>query len=65
MQLEVRRELQKRGRFFYEMFPGAKASEDWQRQRDLLDEREAEASPSSTVTADDLRKDPERSELKE
>jgi hypothetical protein len=40
MQLEVLRELQRRGRFFYEMFPGAKSSDDWQRQHDFLDERE-------------------------
>ena len=57
MQLEVLRELQRRGRFFYEMFPGAKVSDDWQRQRDLLDERElARSSPSSTITADDPQK---------
>lgn len=61
MQREALRELQRRGRFFYEMFPGAKASEDWQRQRDLLDEREvAGAAPSSTVIADDVRKDPRK-----
>ena len=34
MQLDVLRELQRRGRFFYEMFPGAKASDAWQRQRE-------------------------------
>jgi hypothetical protein len=44
------------------MFPGAKASEDWQRQRDLTDERGAEASSSSTVTLGKIR---ERPELKE
>jgi hypothetical protein len=31
MDLEALRELQQRGRFFYEMFPGAKASEEWKR----------------------------------
>ena len=34
MDLEMLREFQQRGRFFYEMFPGAKASEEWQRHRD-------------------------------
>ena len=53
MQPDVLRELQQRGRLFYEMFPGAKASDEWQRQRDLLDERElAKSSPSSQVTAE-------------
>ena len=53
MQPEVLRQLQQRGRFFYEMFPGAKASDDWQRQRDLMDERElARSSRSSKTTAD-------------
>jgi hypothetical protein len=37
MDLETLRELQQRGRFFYEMFPGAKASEEWLRHRDQLE----------------------------
>ena len=54
MQLEVLRELQERGRFFYEMFPGAQVSDDWQRQRDLLDKHDlAGSSASSTISADD------------
>jgi hypothetical protein len=28
------RELQNRGRFFWETFPGAKASDEWTRDRD-------------------------------
>ena len=53
MQLEVLSELQRRGRFFCEMFPGAKVSYEWERQRELLDERElAWSLPSSTVTAE-------------
>lgn len=57
MQPEMLRELQRRGRVFYEMFPGAKVSDDWQRQRDLLDDREpARSSPSSAITTDDLRR---------
>jgi hypothetical protein len=31
MDLVMLREFQQRGRFFYEMFRGAKASEAWQR----------------------------------
>ena len=54
MQPEVLRELQERGRFFYEMFPGAKVSDEWQRHRDELEERElATSSPSSKATGDD------------
>ena len=34
MQLDVLRELQRRGGFVYEIFPGAQASDAWQRQRD-------------------------------
>ena len=41
MDLETLRELQQRGRFFYEMFPAAKASEEWLRHRDQL-ERQVE-----------------------
>jgi hypothetical protein len=33
MDIEMLRELQPRGRFFYEMFPGAKAAQEWQRHR--------------------------------
>jgi hypothetical protein len=33
MELDVLREVQERGRLFWEMFPGAKASDAWQRQR--------------------------------
>ena len=40
------RELQDRGRFFYEMFPGAKAAEEWNRQRDRLDELDRKKRPS-------------------
>lgn len=50
MDLETLRELQRRGRFFYEMFPGAKASEEWQRQRDQM-EREQEHNPRSSPSA--------------
>ena len=54
MRFEVLQELQRRGRFFFEMFPGAKVSDDWQRHRDLLNERHR--SP---------KQDPERSGFKE
>lgn len=48
MDFEVLGELQQRGRFFYEMFPGAKASDEWQRHRDQLDEREQAENPRSS-----------------
>ena len=44
MDLETLRELQQRGRFFYEMFPGAKASEEWLRHRDQLERQHAHHS---------------------
>ena len=31
---ELLRELQDRGRFFYERFPGAAAAEEWKRMRE-------------------------------
>ena len=40
MEPEVLRELQGRGRFFWEMFPGAEASDDWQRQSEQLERDE-------------------------
>jgi hypothetical protein len=53
MHPDVLRDLHQRGRLFYEMFPGAKASDEWQRQRNLIDEGElANSSPSSTITPD-------------
>jgi hypothetical protein len=40
MELAILRELQERGRFFWEMFPGAKASDEWQRQREQVEQNE-------------------------
>jgi hypothetical protein len=37
MELDVLRELQGRGRLFWEMFPGAKASAEWQRQHEHIE----------------------------
>lgn len=34
MDAELLRELQDRGRFFYERFPGAAAAEEWKRMRE-------------------------------
>jgi hypothetical protein len=36
MDAELLRELQDRGRFFYERFPGAAAAEEWKRERDVV-----------------------------
>ena len=55
MQPEVLRELQKRGRFFYEMVPGAKVSDEWQRHRDELEERELATSSLSPKATGDLQ----------
>ena len=51
MDLETLRELQQRGRFFYEMFPGAKAAEEWLRHRDQLEREHGHHSRSSPATA--------------
>jgi len=46
------RELQDRGRFFYEMFPGAKASDEWKRDRDGRDKVDCDKSASKPATID-------------
>jgi len=53
MDLETLRELQQRGRFFYEMFPGAKASEEWLRHRDQLEHEHADHSRSSPAATNE------------
>ena len=50
VQAEALYEIQKRGRFFSESFPGTKASDDWQRHREQLQET-ADASTSSSSFA--------------
>lgn len=40
MDAELLRELQQRGRFFYEMFPGAMASGEWRRHRNRMEEEQ-------------------------
>ena len=52
MDLEMLRELQQRGRFFWEMFPGAKASDGWQRHHDQMEherQHHAQSLPSDTT----------------
>ena len=44
MTAEELRELQDRGRFFYEMFPGAAAAEEWKRQREQAEDQFDEES---------------------
>jgi hypothetical protein len=41
MDAELLRELQDRGRFFYERFPGASAADDWRRERDRTEHEDA------------------------
>jgi len=43
MDAELLRELQERGRFFYERFPGASAADDWRRERDRTEREDAAA----------------------
>jgi len=44
------REFQDPGRFFYEMFPGAKASDQWKRDRDGLEKVDRDKSVSKPAT---------------
>jgi hypothetical protein len=53
MNAETLRELQDRGRFFYENFPGAAAADEWWRQRDRLDKKKADIAESSDGSGDD------------
>jgi hypothetical protein len=53
MQPEVLRELQERGRFFWEMFPGAKVADEWQRQRDQLERLEETSGEQPVARAAD------------
>ena len=57
MHAELLRELQDRGRFFYERFPGAAASEEWKRVRekaalehDNADARDGVSGPEAIKT---------------
>ena len=54
---ELLRELQDRGRFFYERFPGAAAAEEWKRmrekaaqERDNADARDGVSEPEAIKT---------------
>jgi hypothetical protein len=44
MEFDILRDLQDRGRFFSEMFPGAKASDEWHRQRGQIKRYEEKAA---------------------
>lgn len=48
MRPDVLRELQKRGRFFWEIFPGAKAADEWQRRREQLERLEETSGEQPT-----------------
>lgn len=41
MDAELLRQLQDRGRFFYERFPGAAAAEEWKRMREKAEQHHA------------------------
>jgi hypothetical protein len=51
MELDALRELQERGRFFWEVFPGANASDAWQRQREQIERNEKTAGGQSSPGA--------------
>ena len=60
MEIDVLRELQERGRFFWEMFPGAKASDEWQQQREQIEWNEkTERSSPAAVDGDKDAKAPD------
>jgi hypothetical protein len=44
MELDILRDLQDRGRFFWEIFPGAQASDEWHRQRGQIERNEEKAA---------------------
>jgi hypothetical protein len=62
MELAILRELQARGRFFWEVFPGAKASDERLRQREQIEQNErigARRSPPATMAGpEDKQPDP-------
>jgi hypothetical protein len=58
MELEVLRELQGRGRFFWEMFPGAKEANDWQKQSHQLERDEKATGGRPPVVDGSERKGP-------
>ena len=45
-------ELQDRGRFFYQRFPGAAAAEEWKRVRDAAEQEYRDTSESPAHAAD-------------
>jgi hypothetical protein len=49
MNAERLRELQDRGRFFYERFPGAAVAEEWKRVRDKHEQDHANSAAPSGV----------------
>lgn len=53
MELDVLRELQERGHFFWEMFPGADASDEWLRRREQIELNETTGGRQSPRVAAD------------
>ena len=51
MEHDVLRTLQERGRFFWEMFPGAKASDAWQQKREQIERNEKTVGGQSSPAA--------------
>ena len=46
------REIQDRGRFFYEPFPGAAAAEEWKRIQDAAEAEHRQAPRSAVMSSD-------------
>jgi hypothetical protein len=53
MDAALLRELQDRGRFFYERFPGAAAAEEWKRHRERAEREEASRKGRGSPAADE------------
>jgi hypothetical protein len=53
MEFDILRDLQDRDRFFWEMFPGAKASDEGHRQRGQIEQNEEKAAGGRSPAAGD------------
>jgi len=53
MNAEMLRELQDRGRFFYQNFSGAAAADEWTRHRDRRDEKKSHIAKLASESDDE------------
>jgi hypothetical protein len=61
MELDILRDLQDRGRFFWKIFPGAKASDE-HRQRGQIERNEEKAAGGRSAPADDRHEESDETE---